>query len=148
MSDSNHAANHPTDQAASHHHVEKVATYLNVFAVLMVLLVITYVAAKIDLDHILGGLNLIVAMTIAVIKALFVVLIFMHVKHSSRLTWVFAAASFLWLGIMFALFFSDYATRGWQPGLEQSVAADATIRAAVIERHNSDDAMPVSPPHN
>jgi cytochrome c oxidase subunit 4 len=136
------------DHSASHHHVEKVSTYINVFGVLMVLLVLTYFAAKIDLDHMLGGLNLIVAMTIAIIKALFVVLIFMHVKHSSRLTWIFAGAAFLWLGIMFVMFFSDYATRGWEPGINPSTGPEANVRAASFEHNNSDDSINVSPPKN
>jgi cytochrome c oxidase subunit 4 len=129
-------------------HITKVATYLQVFVALMVLLVVTYVAAKIDLDHMAGGLNLVVAMTIAVIKALLVVLIFMHVKDSSRLTWVFAGAAFVWLVIMFVLFFGDYATRGWEPGIQTSVSAEAAVRAATIERHASDDSINVSPPRN
>ena len=31
------------------------------------------------------------------------------------LLWVFVAAGFFWLGIMFALSFSDYLTRDWLP---------------------------------
>jgi cytochrome c oxidase subunit 4 len=143
MSDSSHA----TDQSGSHHHVEKVSTYLTVFAALMVLLVVTYIAAKIDLDHMAGGLNLIVAMTIAIIKALMVVLIFMHVKQGTQLIWVFVGASFMWLAIMFIMFFSDYATRGWQPGMQAMNDAPLT-HSATVERHMSEDAINVSPPHN
>jgi cytochrome c oxidase subunit IV len=144
MSDSSHAA----DQHASHHHVEKISTYFTVFAALMVLLVVTFFAAKIDLDRMAGGLNLVVAMTIAVIKALMVVLIFMHVKNSTRLVWAFSGAAFVWLVIMFVMFFSDYSTRGWQPGMDPSVSPEADVRSAVVERHMSEDAAPVSPPHN
>lgn len=145
MSDSSHAADH---HASSHHHVEKVSTYLNIFAALMVLLALTYVAAKVDLDRLAGGLNLVVAMTIAVVKALMVVLIFMHVKNSSRLTWVFAGAAFLWLVIMFVMFFSDYSTRGWEPGSENSTSPETNVRAASFEHNNSDDSINVSPPKN
>jgi cytochrome c oxidase subunit 4 len=144
MSDTSHAA----DPHASHHHVEKISVYLQVFAALMVLLVLTYFAAKFDLDHIAGGLNLVVAMTIAIIKALMVVLIFMHVKNSTRLVWAFAGAAFVWLVIMFMLFFADYGTRGWQPGMNPSVTDEYTVRSAVIERHMSDDSITVSPPRN
>jgi cytochrome c oxidase subunit IV len=143
MSDSTHA-----QHDSSHHHVEKISTYFNVFAILMVLLVLTYVAAKIDLDHMVGGLNLIVAMTIAVIKALLVVLIFMHVKHGTRLVWAFTAAGFVWLVILFVMFSLDYTTRGYEPGVSTAVSAEATVRSAVIERNMSDDAINVSPPHN
>ena len=64
-----------------------------------------------------GRLNTIVAMTIAVTKATFVVLYFMHVRYSSRLIWVIVASALFWMGILFALTFSDYLTRGWiRPG--------------------------------
>ena len=60
-----------------------------------------------------GPLNAIVALTIAVIKALLVILFFMHVYWSSRLTKIYVAAGFIWLIIMVALTLSDYQTRGW-----------------------------------
>jgi cytochrome c oxidase subunit 4 len=37
----------------------------------------------------------------------------MHVKYSSRLLWLFVAAGFLFLLIMFAFIMADYASRGW-----------------------------------
>jgi cytochrome c oxidase subunit 4 len=40
----------------------------------------------------------------------------MHVRWSSRLTWVVAASGFFWLLIMFGLTMQDYLTRGWVPG--------------------------------
>jgi cytochrome c oxidase subunit IV len=86
-----------------------VLLYIGILAVLMVLLVITLVAAAIDL----GPLNLPIAMAIAVIKMLFVVLFFMHVFYSSKLVWVFAGSAFFWLLIMFTFSFSDYISRPW-----------------------------------
>jgi len=62
----------------------------------------------------LGALNTIVALTIAVTKATLVVLFFMHVRYSTRLTWVVVVASIFWLGILLALTFSDYLTRAWR----------------------------------
>src|ERR687894_170597 len=85
------------------------ATYNIIFLWLMVLLVVTVVAAFINL----GPLNMPVAMIIASIKAALVVLYFMHVKFASRLTKVFVAASFLWLVILFAMTFMDYFSREW-----------------------------------
>ena len=52
------------------------------------------------------------ALTIAVVKMLLVILFFMHVRYSSRLTWIFVAAGFIWLLIMLDLTLSDYLTRG------------------------------------
>jgi cytochrome c oxidase subunit 4 len=37
----------------------------------------------------------------------------MHLKYSSRLTWVFAAAGFVWLVLMIGLTLADFDTRGW-----------------------------------
>jgi cytochrome c oxidase subunit 4 len=69
-------------------------------------------AAYIDL----GRFNPFIALTIAIVKATFVVLYFMHLRYSTRLTWVVAASGVFWLGILFALTLSDYLTRGWLPG--------------------------------
>lgn len=92
-------------------HIVSPKIYFAVFAVLVVLTVLTWSIAKIDL----GPLNAVVALTIAVIKATLVVLYFMHVRYSSKLTWVFVGAGFFWLAIMVALTMSDYATRSWLP---------------------------------
>jgi cytochrome c oxidase subunit 4 len=58
-----------------------------------------------------GALNVIVALTIATFKAALVILFFMHVKYSSRLTWAVVVGSVFWLGILLVLTFSDYLTR-------------------------------------
>ena len=52
-------------------------------------------------------------LAIAVVKALVVILWFMHVIHSPRLTWIVVISSFLWLAVLFVLTFSDYLTRHW-----------------------------------
>lgn len=79
-----------------------------VWAALLVLLLLTWGVAELNL----GAWSVVVAMTIAVIKMLLVVLIFMHVRYSVPLLRVFAAAGFFWLCIMIALTLSDYLTRG------------------------------------
>jgi cytochrome c oxidase subunit IV len=88
-------------ETAAHPHIVPVATYLKVFVSLMILWVLTSACARI-----------VVAFCIALTKALLIVLIFMHVKYSTKITWVFAAAAFLWLGILFAITFADYLSRG------------------------------------
>ena len=90
-------------------HIVSPRIYYAIFIALTVLTVVTWSIAKIDL----GRMNAVVALTIAVIKATLVVLYFMHVRYSSRLTWVFVGAGFFWLAIMVALTLSDYMTRGW-----------------------------------
>lgn len=101
---------HETYQGhAAPHHQAPLGAYFAVFAALMVLTVITVAVSRIDL----GAFNTAVAMAIAVIKATVVILWFMHVIHSPRLTWIVVIASFLWLGVLFVLTFSDYLTRAW-----------------------------------
>ena len=94
-------------------HIVPVKVYLVIFMVLLVGTALTVIAAFIDLK--LEGLNAIVAMTIAVAKATFVVLYFMHVRYSSRLIWVILAAAFFWMALLFAFTLADYFTRGWIP---------------------------------
>ncbi len=90
------------------HHVSSVKSYVLVFAALMVLTVLTVIVAQFDL----GWANDVVALTIAVTKALLVILFFMHVKYSTRLTTLTALAGFFWLALLILITLSDYATRG------------------------------------
>ena len=92
-------------------HIIPRKVYFTIFGALMVLLAVTVGIAYIHL----GELNVIAAMTIAVTKAVLIILYFMHVRYSSRLSWVWAGAGFFWLIIMFTLTFSDYFTRDWLP---------------------------------
>jgi cytochrome c oxidase subunit 4 len=82
--------------------------YYAVGIALLVLFLLTVGVAYIDL----GALNIVVAMAIATFKTILVVLYFMHVRYSSRVTWVFVSASFFWLVILLVLTLSDYVTRG------------------------------------
>jgi cytochrome c oxidase subunit 4 len=78
-------------------HISPVKLYAIIFGSLLFLTVSTAGFAFIDLG---GNLNTLVALAIAVGKALLVVLYFMHARYSSRLTWIFAAAGFIWLMIL------------------------------------------------
>lgn len=93
-------------------HIVHPRVYIAIFLVLMVGTGLTVLAAYQDFP---GPLNAVVALTIAVVKATFVVLYFMHVRYSSRLIWLVIAAALFWLAIMFALTISDYSTRSWLP---------------------------------
>jgi cytochrome c oxidase subunit 4 len=92
-------------------HIVSKSIYFLIFGALMVLTVITVAAANFDLGN--EAVNTTVALTIAVVKAVLVILYFMHVRYSPRLTWIVIAGGFLWLFIMIALTMSDYLTRGW-----------------------------------
>jgi cytochrome c oxidase subunit IV len=84
--------------------------YYTIFAILMLCTLLTVLIAFVDL----GRFNTVAALTIAVFKATLVVLYFMHVKYSTRLTWAVVAGSVFWLGILLVLTMSDYLTRHWR----------------------------------
>lgn len=86
--------------------------YYLVFLALIVGTALTVAAAKVDM----GPLNNVVMLAIACTKATLVILFFMHVRWSSRLTWVVAMSGFFWLLILFSLGLSDYLSRGWVTG--------------------------------
>jgi cytochrome c oxidase subunit 4 len=93
-------------------HVAPKSLYYTIFLALMVGTGLTVGAAFIDM----GAFNNVVMLAIAAAKALLVVLFFMHVRWSSRLTWVIAASGFVWLLIMFGFTLADYTSRGWIKG--------------------------------
>ena len=85
--------------------------YFWVYAALIALTLLTIGIAKTDL----GPLNVTVAVAIAVCKALLVMLFFMHLRYTPHLTWIVAAAGFIWVGHLILFTMSDYLTRGWTP---------------------------------
>jgi cytochrome c oxidase subunit 4 len=93
-----------------HVHVTPLWQYILVFLALALGTILTVAASRFDL----GMWNTPIALIIATIKAILVILFFMHVIHSTRLTWVVIIAAFLWLGVLFVLTFADYLTRSWQ----------------------------------
>ncbi len=86
--------------------------YYAVFLALIVGTGLTVAAAFVDM----GAMNNVVMLTIACVKASLVILFFMHVRWSTRLTWVVVASGFFWLLIMFTLTMTDYFSRGWVEG--------------------------------
>jgi cytochrome c oxidase subunit 4 len=94
-------------ESKAHEHIVPRKIYFAVAAALMVLLVATYAAAQVDL----GPFNIVVALAIAFTKAILVVLFFMEVRWSSRLTWVVAAAGVLWLALLIGGTLDDFLTR-------------------------------------
>jgi len=93
-------------------HIVYPRVYIGIFLILLAGTVLTVLAAFRDFP---GPLNAVVALTIATIKATFVVLYFMHVRYSGRLVWLVIGSALFWLAIMFALTISDYSSRGWLP---------------------------------
>jgi cytochrome c oxidase subunit 4 len=83
--------------------------YIGIWAALIALTAATVWVATFDL----GPMNVIVALTIACMKALLVILFFMHVRYSTKLTWVYVAAGFFWFLILVAFTVADYQSRSW-----------------------------------
>ena len=90
-------------------HIMPRSLYYRVFAALLGLTLATVGVAFLDL----GPLNTIIALTIASGKALLVIFFFMHLRHSSALTWIFAGAGVLWLVHLLLFTSLDYVTRNW-----------------------------------
>ena len=94
----------------SAHHIVPVRTYVIIFGLLMLGTYLTVQAAFLDL----GAFNTPIALAIAITKATVVVLYFMHVKYSPRLTMIVVIGSVFWLAILLIMTFGDYATRAWR----------------------------------
>ena len=90
-------------------HIVGPKIYVSIFLALMAFTALTVGAAFINL----GAFNAVVALSIAVIKAVLVILFFMHVRYSSKMVMVLIIAGFFWMGIMFVLTMSDYISRVW-----------------------------------
>src|SRR3954454_16010976 len=127
-------------------HVSPKSTYYAIFGALMVLTGITVAAAFVNL----GSFNFPVAISIAITKATLVILFFMHVKYSSRLTKMVVAMSFFFLAIMFGLTLTDYMSRGWYASPRGTTGAGTQVGISVHspERTLSAPANAASEPGN
>ena len=116
-------------------HVSPKNTYYLIFGTLMLMTAVTVGAAFVDL----GILNFPVALAIAIFKATLVILFFMHVKYSSRLTKLVCGGAFFFLLILFALTMTDYLSRGWfvSPGGTAGAGTQVTIGPPPAEAEGS-----------
>jgi cytochrome c oxidase subunit 4 len=96
----------------SSHAAPSLRVYLGVFGALLVLTGVTTAVAFLEL----GAWNTVVALVIAAAKAALVALVFMHLRWSSRLVWIFAGGALFWLAALIVLILSDYQTRVPVPG--------------------------------
>ena len=97
----------------SEHEEEQHIVGPKVYAVIgLTLLVLTATTCAISYVE-LGVFNAVVALAIAVLKASLVVLFFMHVKYSSKLTKLtIASGLFIFLGLI-SMTMADYISRAW-----------------------------------
>ncbi|MBZ5592499.1 MAG: cytochrome C oxidase subunit IV family protein [Acidobacteriia bacterium] len=92
-------------------HIVTKKQYSYVFGALLLLTFVTTSVGMMDL----GRLNVIVALVIAVIKALLVVLFFMHIYWSTKLNKLVVVAGVAWLALLLWLTLTDVLSRGWLP---------------------------------
>ncbi len=92
-----------------HHHIVSPVVYVIVGSSLLVLTATTVWASYQEW----GVFNPIAALGIAVIKAMLVVLFFMHVKYSTRLTKLTVGAGVFTFLILVGMTLADYFTRAW-----------------------------------
>ena len=95
--------------AHTEHHIVPKRIYLAVFFTLIVMTWVTAFVSTIDM----GRWNVFVALAIAIFKATLVILFFMHVKYSPRLTKFIVACGFFWLMLLLFIVMSDLWTRTW-----------------------------------
>jgi len=94
------------------HHVHKVVppkVYLAVFASLLFFTALTVAASYLEL----GVFNAVVALGIAVIKGTLVVLFFMHIRYSSKLTKLTISSGILLFIVLITMTLTDYISRAW-----------------------------------
>lgn len=99
----------PDETAGEHIHIVSPKVYVTIAIILLLLTATTAGVSYIEL----GVFNAVVALAIAVLKAMLVVLFFMHLKYSSKLTKLTAISGiFIFLGLI-SMTLADYITRAW-----------------------------------
>lgn len=94
------------------HHTHTIVpprVYLAVFGTLLCFTALTVFASYLEL----GVYNAVVALAIAVIKSVLVILFFMHIRYSSRLTKLTLAAGFFTFIVLITMTLTDYMSRAW-----------------------------------
>ena len=98
-----------TGPVTHEHHVVGPKTYLLILGALMVLTATTTGAAYLDM----GVFNPIIALAIACLKAVLVILFFMHIRYSSKVMMLTVGAGFFTFLVLITMTLSDYISRNW-----------------------------------
>ncbi len=85
----------------------KPRVYVVTFALLLGFLGLTWALAYVNLGH----FNVMIGLGIALTKAVLIALFFMHLRGSRGLLFVAALSGMVWLVILLGFVLSDYATR-------------------------------------
>ncbi|MGC2639832.1 MAG: cytochrome C oxidase subunit IV family protein [Acidobacteriaceae bacterium] len=99
----------PSEPTHHEEHIVSPRVYLIIGACLLLLTGTTAGVSYIDL----GVFNAVVALAIACLKMTLVVLFFMHVKYSSKLTKLTVAAGFFTFIVLLTMTMTDYISRAW-----------------------------------
>jgi len=122
---------------ASAHHEHDVSKdaglYLRTLLTLLVLTAITVGAAFIQF----GSANVVIALTIATIKAILVGLFFMHLAHDKPVNAIIAMGGFIFLGIFLLFVLLDVGTRvnlqpHNMPAMAQPTAPPTTLNPLLV----------------
>jgi cytochrome c oxidase subunit IV len=106
-------------QTDHEHHVVSPFIYLSILLALLIGTAITVWVSYIDLGewHIAPGITLfwnpVIALAIACTKMTLVVLFFMHVKYSRKLTKLTVASGFFMFLVLVGMTLCDYFSRAW-----------------------------------
>lgn len=114
--------------AHAEHHITPKKTLIQVFVALVTLTAITVFAAQIDL----GPLNVPIALSIAIVKASLVVVIFMALKHDNRMNAVVFLVGAVFVAVFLVLTLFDTAYRGDLPN---------TVEGTIMEEQAEQDAL-------
>ena len=107
-------------------HIAPKRIYFLVFGSLLVLTLLTWQIAYINL----GPWNTVVALVIAVSKAGLVATFFMHLRWSGSMMRIAVCAAIFWLAIMITLTLGDALTRGRVAPVESWQTSSGVLRAA------------------
>jgi cytochrome c oxidase subunit 4 len=91
------------------HHIVSPRVYVVVFLILLVFTGLTVGASYVEM----GVFNPIAAIGIACIKMVLVILFFMHVKYTTKLTMLTVASGFFMFGVLISMTLADYISRAW-----------------------------------
>ena len=123
-------SHNPSSTSAPAYHSHS-ALYTKVFLALMILTAITVGVSRLDF----GTWNIVVAMVIASIKAMLVAVIFMHLNHEDKTTWIYAAFPLILMAILIGMLFLDNPLRvnpdgGWEYPLNDASKNPAHAQAS------------------
>jgi cytochrome c oxidase subunit 4 len=108
-----------THHDGDEHHIVSPVIYLIILGCLLVFTGLTVAASFVDLGETTLPLGLVlhwnpvIALAIACTKMVLVVLFFMHVKYSTKLTKLTVGAGFFTFLVLIGMTLSDYFTRAW-----------------------------------